>query len=240
MAITYRNGLGRPLTEAELDQNFREGDEHPNGIKTRSTIPLPGDGGIVFNPDNPTSGYHDLRATLQRDTDEAVYPPLVAFRGGVKSLQFDVDVHSAYANFHIPHDYMPGSDLFIHVHWLHNSTTVTGGSVTWGFEATYSKGHQQEAFSAPIIVPVTQNASTTQYFHMIAETALSVSGGSGNQLNTDLIEVDGVVCTRLYLDSNDITVSAGQVPKPFAIFVDLHYQSTGIPTLNKEPSFYGV
>ena len=91
-----------------------------------------------------------------------------------------------------------------------------------------------------MIVPVTQNADTTQYFHMVAETALSVVGGSGNQLDTNRIEVDGVVSARLYLDSNDITVSGGGVPDPFALFVDLHYQSTEFGTLNKGPSFYGT
>lgn len=236
MAIVTRAAKGSPLTTAEMDNNFTELDEHPDGLKMTAQS---GEG-IKLDPSSPQFGWHDLRAFLTRDTEApGTFPPMNAFRGGIKQLQFTVtDTQSAFAAFHIPHDYVPGTDLFIHVHWCHNSATVTGGSVTWGFEASYAKGHQQEAFSSPILVPVTQAASTTQYFHMIAETALSVAGGSANQLDTSLIEVDGIVATRLFLDSNDITDSVAQ-PDPFAFFVDLHYQSSGIPTLNRSPSFYG-
>jgi len=82
-----------------------------------------------------------------------------------------------------------------------------------------------------------QAANTTRYQHMIAETALSISGGSGTQLDTDLIEVDGLLFCRLYLDSNDLTDSVAP-PDPFVHFVDIHYQSTGVPTKNRAPDFW--
>ena len=102
----------------------------------------------------------------------------------------------------------------------------------------YSKGHNQAAFGEPVLITVAQNASTTQYQHMIAETAASTSGGSAVQLDTDVLEPDGVIQCRLYLDSNDMTVSGGAVPDPFAHFVDIHYQSTNIGTKQRAPDFW--
>jgi hypothetical protein len=138
----------------------------------------------------------------------------------------------------MPHDYAMGTNLYIHVHWSHTGTLVTGGSTTWGFELMYARGHDQAAFPAPITVSVSQNASTTQYQHMIAEGLASTPGGSGVLLNTTDLEVDGLIQCRLFLDSNDITVSGGLVPDPFIHMVDIHYQSTGAPTKNRAPSFW--
>lgn len=233
MAIITRDSKGAPLTHTEMDTNLTELEQHPEGLR------MPAEAGVGVKLGTPqTYGWHDLRAFLAKD--EAAGPIQAPFRGGIKTLQYTAEqTQSAYTSFHIPHDYLPGSDLFVHVHWVCDSATITSGSVTWGFEATYAKGHQQEAFSLPIVVPVTQDASSIQYYHMVAETALSVAGGSGNQLDSNDIEVDGIVAVRLYLDSNDIVDSVAQ-PDPFVFFVDLHYQSTQMPTINKSPSFYGV
>jgi hypothetical protein len=73
---------------------------------------------------------------------------------------------------------------------------------------------------------------------MIAGTTLSVSGGASDELDTDILEPDGLILCRFYLDSNDITVSGGGVPDPFIHFVDIHYQSTGLPTKQRAPDFW--
>ena len=73
---------------------------------------------------------------------------------------------------------------------------------------------------------------------MIAEGGASVSGGSATQLDTDNLETDGLILGRMYVDSNDITVSGGGVPEPFIHFVDIHYQSTGVGTKQRAPDFW--
>ena len=108
----------------------------------------------------------------------------------------------------------------------------------WGFEVTYAKGHQQAAFAAPITTTVQQNANATVYYHHIAEVQLSATTPSGSQLDSDDLEVDGLILVRAYLSANNITVSAGSVPAPFLHMVDIHYQSTGIGTKQKAPNFY--
>lgn len=231
MAIVTRAGKGTPLTHTELDQNFID-------LRDGVDLMVPKDSlkGIkVDSEGTPDWGWHDLLGTVQVYGD-AGDASRATYRGGIKALQF-AESEQAYVDFHMPHDYVPGSQLFIHIHWSHVSTLVTGGSTTWGFELMYSKGHNQAAFAAPITASVNQDASTTQYQHMIAEVACSVTGGSGVALDTDDLEVDGIIQCRVYLDSNDIT-SSGAVPDPFVHFVDIHYQSTGVPTKNKAPDFW--
>jgi hypothetical protein len=217
-----------------------EGDTNVTNARDGIDMQLPKTSGVGIKTDSlgtPSFPWHDLTGTLSVEHDDANHPELVIFRDNIRAYEFLSTTTSAYTNLHIPHDYVPGSDLFIHVHWLHNSAIVTGGTCTWGFEVTYAKGHQQGAFGASKLVTVAQNAELTQYSHQIAETALSISGGSATQLDSDDIETDGVICTRVYLDSNDIT-SSGAVPDPFIFFVDVHYQSTGIGTKQKSPDFW--
>ena len=233
MAITTRAGKGSELTHAELDTNFTD---LRDGLALM--VPKVQNSGIkVDSLGTPTYPWVDLLGHIEVDPlspNNSVYS---AFLGGIKAHQF-IEGSEAYIHYHLPHDYVMGSNVFIHVHWLHNSSLVTGGSVTWGMEVTYAKGHNQGAFITPISVSVIQAASTIANQHMIAETALSVQGGSPVQLDTDILEPDGVIMCRLYCDSNDMTVSSGLVPAPFVLTADLHYQSTSIGTKQRSPDFW--
>ena len=231
MTITTRAGKGSQLTHAEMDTNFTD---LRDGVG--AMIPKSGSGIKVGPVDTPTYGWHDLIGTLQV-YGGAVEATRVTYRGGLKILQF-TETDSAYIDFHMPHDWAVGTNLYIHAHWSHTATTVTGGSCTFGFELMYAKGHNQAAFSAPVTVSVMQNASTTQYQHMIAEGVCTVSGGAGVLLDLDNLEIDGLIHCRVYLDSNDMLVSGGGVPEPFIHTVDIHYQSTNVATKNRAPSFY--
>ena len=185
-----------------------------------------------------TNGWHDLLGPISiRDTNAPTNPGYNIFRGGLRAYQFTVN-DEVFVEFHVPHDYAPGTDMYIHAHWSHAATTVTGGSVTWAFEITYAKGHNQAAFQAPVTAPVLQTASTTQYRHMIAETQMSAATPSVAQIDTDNIEVDGLILVRCFLQANAMTVSGGGVPEPFLHMVDIHYQSTGLTTKNRAPNFY--
>lgn len=232
MAIITRTDKGTPLSHAELDQNFID-------LRDGVALQVPktkGTGLKVDSQGTPDFGWHDIIGALHIDDSDVNKAAYSVYRGGIKAYQFS-GVDEAYVNFHMPHDYVMGTPIYIHVHWSHTSATVTGGSVTWGLETMYAKGHGQAAFSAPVLITVAQTASLTQYQHMIAETAASTPGGSAVQLDTNQLEVDGVIQCRLYLDSNDMTDSVS-VPDPFVHFVDIHYQSTGVPTKQRAPDFW--
>lgn len=193
--------------------------------------------GIKVDVATPTFPWTDLLGNITYRGAGASDPSWMTYQGSLKQFQFSVG-DTSYIEFHMPHDYVPGSDIYIHAHWSHNVTTVNGGSVTWGFGCSPAKGHNQAAFPAEITATVVQNASTTQYQHMIAEVQLSSSSPSGSQINNNTLEPDTLILVRAYLSANNITVSSGGVPEPFLHFVDIHYQSTGVGTKAKAPNFY--
>jgi len=189
--------------------------------------------GIKLEPAAPTFGWHDMLGPIEVKGVGPTDPTWEVFQGNISCYRFDVN-DVVWISYHLLHDYVPGSDIYLHTHWAHNSATVTTGSVTFDFEVTYAKGHNQAAFSAPKTVSVTQTASTTQYQHMIAETAISIAGGDATRLDSNLFEPDGLILVRVKLAAN--TMDGGA--KPFVFLADAHYQSTGVPTKNKAPNFY--
>ena len=232
MTITIRAVKGVSLTHDELDENFTDLRDLPSGL----ILPKTKNVGMKVDTAAPDYGWHDIVGMVATFADDANRASIVDYRGGIKALRFAVN-KNAFVNFHIPHDYAMGTDIFIHVHWSHASATLTGGSVTWGFETMYAKGHNQGAFQAPKGVSLIHAASPIQYQHMIGETAMSVTGGSTDQLDTTDIEPDGIIQVRLYLDSNDL-IDTVIAPDPFVHFVDVHYQSTNVATKNKAPDFW--
>lgn len=193
--------------------------------------------GIKVDIAAPTYPWHDIIGSIVAKTTGAGTPTFTTYRGSIQAYQFAVN-DAVYMVFHLPHDYAPGTDLYIHTHWSHIGTLVTGGTVTWQFISTYAKGHNQAAFPAEVTTTVSPTASTTQYQHMVSEAQLSTSGGSASLLDTDNLEPDGLILMKITLTANAITVSGGGAPDPFLHTADIHYQSTGIGTKAKAPNFY--
>ena len=238
MAITTRTDKGAALTHAEMDTNFTD---LRDGIGARTPAASADTGIKVGDNTADDYGWHDMHGFQLQNPDDPLKPAIATIFGTIQCYQYAEGEQTMY-RFHIPHDYKLGTDLFIHAHWLHNSSTITGGSCTWGFEVDYAKGHQQgvsSAFSSTTKTVSILQSVGARYEHMVAEGALSISGGSGTQLDTADIEPDGLILCRFFLDSNDITDSVLK-PDPFVFFVDVHYQSTGVPTQNRTPNFYGA
>jgi hypothetical protein len=168
-------------------------------------------------------------------------PTFAVYRGNVRQFQFAGAKCEFWGELHIDHDYKPGTDVYMHVHWSQIVVDTGGvafapGVVKWYMDVTYAKGHQQMAFASPITTSVTQTASSTQYQHMIAEVQLSASSPSASQIDTDDLEVDGLFLYRVYRDSGDAADTLNQ--SPFVHFVDIHYQTDRTNTRRKAPDFY--
>jgi hypothetical protein len=230
MALTRRLVKGQAITAAEHDANIDHFEQNPNGVY----IPKDSAIGVKIDEAAPDWGWHDIAGTLEVDYDTpATVPALVTYQGSMKQRQFAVN-DTSYVQFHLPHDYALGTELYVHVHWSHNVLGLTTGAPSFTFDGTYAKGHNQAAFGTPSSVVLSENANTTRYQHMVTENVLTATAGAGGLIDTALVEPDGVIFGSLTLTSN--TMDGGALP--FVHFVDIHYQSTGVATKQKAPDFY--
>ena len=130
--------------------------------------------------------------------------------------------------------------FFIHIHWSHNGTSISGTLIVEA-EWTYSKGHGQSSFAQTKIVSISYPAvnivTTPRYIHRIEEVQLSTKGGSASLLDTDLIEPDGLFLIRIKAVSIP-SISGGSPDKPTILFCDIHAQSMNIGTKQRSPNFY--
>lgn len=206
--------------------------------------------GIMVDTSAPTYGWRDILGAIETRPaaggGATAIPDYVAYRGSIYAYRFgtaapDNHLHECFLNFHVPHDYVPSSEIYIHVHWS-QITVDTGGTAgvpgvaKWYFDISYADGHgtpggAADPFIAPFTVSITQQGSTTQYGHMIAEVQLT-----GGTLAASTVQIDGIFQVRLYRDPADAADTLDQ--NTFVHFVDLHYQSTGIGTKQKAPDFY--
>lgn len=140
--------------------------------------------------------------------------------------------------FHMPHDWLLGSDLYLHAHWCHNGTAISG-SLVLEYQVSFAKGHNQENFSAPITITQTIStpniATVPRYRHRIEEFQLSAASPSATQLDSDALEVDGLILVSIK-PTTIPTITGGTPNQPAILFVDIHYQSSNIGTCNKSPS----
>lgn len=182
---------------------------------------------------NGEYGWQDLRGSLigSRLGSGTNAPTWTTIAGGVAGYTFNYTAteDQVWVNFHIPHDYVPGTPIYIHVHW--SPTDASAGDVRWGCEYTVAKGYSQQAFGAPTTVYLTQAASGTALMHQIVETPI------GDAISGANLEVDALVLMRFFRNS---TSPADTYNAPaFAHEVDLHYQSTlNKTTKNKNYPFY--
>ncbi len=197
--------------------------------------------GIKVDQSVPTFPWHDIIWNYIPDSQGWDAPTLAVFRwGSCRFFAYSANDRADFT-FHIPHDYLPWSDLFVHVHWLHNGTAIS-----WNFaptiKATYAKGHNQSEFPAEVTLAGTtvstpNIATIPRYRHRVDEFQLSTAGGTANLLNTTDIEVDGIVSVSIV--TTTIPTITGWSPNDvFIATVDVHYQSTNIGTKQKSPNFY--
>ena len=211
--------------------------------------------GIQVDTTTPTFGWRDIIGAIETRPaaggGAASLPDFVVYRGSIYQYRFGTTapnnhLHEAFLGFHIPHDYVPSSDLFIHVHWSQivvdtGGTAAVPGVAKWYFDISYADGHgtaggAADPFVAPITVSITQQGSTTQYGHLIAEVQFSNNGGTGGLFDSASIQVDGLFLVRVYRDPTDVADTLNQ--DTFVHSVDIHYQSTNVATKQKAPNFY--
>jgi len=203
--------------------------------------------GILLDTTTPTYGWRDILGPIIVKGIGANDPDWAVFRDTIRQYRWtNGNMREVWNIYHIPHDHVMGTDLYIHVHWDQNVVDTGGpagvpGNVKWYFDISYSKGHgtpggASDPSNAIITQSVVQQASTTQYGHMIAEVQFTNAGGDATHIDRARIEPDGLIKVRLYRDSTDVADTLNQ--DPFVGMTDVHYQSTNIGTKQKAPPFW--
>lgn len=167
-------------------------------------------------------------------------PTRAAYAGGTVGQYSFVANDICDFEFHMPHDYAsdPATDLYFHVHWSHNGTSISGNAT---FEAyfQYAKGHNQQAFTAEKMVTLSYAtvdlATTPRYQHRIDEVVISGASDTASAIDRSTLEIDGLILVTLKPTSIPTIGGGGKL---FVHTCDIHYQSTNLGTLNKAPNFY--
>jgi len=204
------------------------------------TIPKTTGVGLKVDTAVPTFPWKDLLGTLVARDTGATAPSYGAFRGGVYRAYSFATNDTLDMTFHIPHDWVAGTDLYLHYHWAHNGTAISGNIVAT-YTYTVAKGFNQTTFPAEktktSTYATTNIATTPQYQHRIEEIQISVAGGSADQLDTAAIEVDSLLLVSFTMTTIP-TITGGTPNEPFVLAIDIHYQSTGVGTKAKTVPFY--
>jgi len=202
---------------------------------TELIVPKTSGIGIKFDPTAPAFGWRDIIGDISVRGSGANDPAFNTWIAGIRQFEFSATVmKEVFIVFHIPHDYVPGTDIHFHAHWSNAAAVPNTGNVIWGFEIAWAQGFNQQAFGtltrtagSTSTVTVTQACPATRYQHNIAETTAQTLTG---------LEVDSLVICRVYRDA-----TAGGDTCTDAVFLhtaDIHYQTTNVATKNKAPSFY--
>ncbi|KKN32990.1 hypothetical protein LCGC14_0808160 [marine sediment metagenome] len=223
------------------------GDIHPVGSAFLVFEKASGNG-IKVDQATPTFGFADLLGDQFSRNTGGTKPTLTTYNGDVDAWQFS-DGDEAYLTYHIPHDYVPGTDIHLHIHWSQNNTGATGGTIDFKYFAVYAKGHNQASgsvFTGFSGNPITATFSSidindagsglNQYQQHITEITISGASATSALFDRDDFEPDGVIELTLEMDANNLT---GTPSDPFIHYADIHYQTTGlIGTKSRTPDFY--
>jgi hypothetical protein len=198
---------------------------HANGII------LGKDSGVGVKVDvvTPTFGWRDMLGDISVKGAGASDPTFAVYTGTVmRQHQFSATVEQeVFIVYHMPHDYVPGTQIYFHAHWSNAAAAPNTGNVVWGFDYSFAKGFNQAPFPAFTSITVTQASPATRYQHNIAETV---------GITIAALEVDGLLLVRGYrkaADAGDTCTDA-----VFLHTMDIHYQSTNMATKQKAPNFY--
>lgn len=191
-----------------------------NGLWSGGTVfPKTAGSGIKVDQNAPTYPWADMigEVATRGVAGGATAPTYAVWQGSTYAFRFEhaTAVQEAFNTYHLTHDYVMASNIYIHAHW---DTIVTAtGNVNWLFDLSYGKGYNQGASegtvgsSLPVTVGVTQ-AGGTAFFGQIAEVVCSAAGG----LIAETINVS-ITATAATLTSATALFSAADIGKTVQI-----------------------
>ena len=124
-ALIYNKDISEVITSLTIDEYVylqSLATQYSTYVTNFLILPKASGKGIKIDVDAPTFGWKDLLGNVITDTAGGDAPVLTVFRGGsVREYAYTLN-DKADLRFHMPHDYVPGSDIYLHIHWAHNGT----------------------------------------------------------------------------------------------------------------------
>lgn len=182
------------------------------------------------------SVFNSISSMVKPHQSGTGFPTRTAYVSNTFGWAFAINDEIDFA-FRIPHDYDPGTDVHITIQWSHNGTNISGSAVHQLF-LTYAKSHDQAVFPAEVQPNVTDSSleivGTAQYKNKLSVIDISDSAPSGTQIDTDDLEVDGLILGT-YSPTTIPSVTAGSF---FVHSINLVYKKGYFGTASKIPDFY--
>lgn len=212
-------------------------------------LPKTAGAGIKTDADgSPDYNWRDLHGPIIPHPSGGTAPTSKLIRGTgthIRGYAFSAGDEIDDITFHLDHDYPPATNAYLHTHWEHAGTAISG-SLVINWYLTLCKGYNQSAQVFVAEKNITQTISVTnvaghpQYAHHIDEFAITNNGGDATHFDRALLEPDMIIkCAAVVTTIPTITGSpAGSADEPFILHADLHLQSTSVGTKNKNYPFY--
>lgn len=195
--------------------------------------------GIRVDTLNPSFAWATLKGTMSTNVVGGGTPTLAPFRGGLCRRWFFAVNDTVDYEYCLPHDYLPGSDLFLQLHWGHNGTSISGDFVIQ-FSMTYTKSHNRGLFGVEktftLTIPATNLIVAPQYGGNLTEAQISAALPNASQLLSSQLEVDGEIVINIKVIGTP-NITGGSRNTPFIGPVNLAYQTTGRGTKHRSPPF---
>ncbi|MCX6290213.1 MAG: hypothetical protein NT126_00430 [Bacteroidetes bacterium] len=185
-------------------------------VKVNTNLVVESDG--TLRMDNAATVYDDLRATLDKGTNEASLsyfsgssgPEIWYFRNNntVEAMSFTVQ---------LPHSWKEGTTIFPHLHWAPKSSA--SGNVEWNLEYTWANydATTPQVFPSITTSTVVATGPFTANTHLITPLTASNAG-----LSATGKKISSILICRIWrnsVSSNDTyNADAG------VLFLDFHYQ----------------
>jgi len=208
MAITLATIKGAPLSLAEADGNIGDLDGRT------------------------AAGWADIVSELYY-RDSPATPTASQYKGGIYLPEFLTgQTMEAFATFHVPHTWKPGTMLYPHMHFVTASNAA--GVVRWGFEYTWARRHDstgQTAFQTTQTLSLDFTiAANSADKHFVAEMP------EGQGITGTNLEVDAVILMRVFREGAHGNDTFGA--SAFGICCDLHIEVDRAATPSRAPDFY--
>jgi hypothetical protein len=167
-------------------------------------------------------------------------PTFISFTGDHYAYECTGNpITKLYFTYHVNHDWLLGSDMYIH---LHHGTNVNVSeidldkrTISWRIWAITAKRGEYFTTSIELSNIKYTYAADDRYRHIVTEIELSKAGGGTNVLDSNDIDIDSIILIRMERDKGIEGDTFGD--NHFVFTVDIHYLGCRLGTILKDPPF---